>query len=158
MIELNTRHASALTHWFQPERPGHLIGLHVIHTGHGSFRVDRFPNPRAVIVQAGVDYVLAGNPEAFGRSALRDISGWMEVRDEAILRRLRAPLTTAERLVLELTNSPVCPPTNGCYARRLSRADRHRLSASRQRLAGFVILGEVPQGLRRAGGHGRLLS
>src|SRR4051812_13377194 len=49
---------------FPPERVGRLVGSHVLHPGHGSAWADRWPAPRALLVEPGGNYSLAGDPAA----------------------------------------------------------------------------------------------
>jgi RimJ/RimL family protein N-acetyltransferase len=48
-----------LRDWFVPDRPGPLVGLHVLQTGHGACFADRCPHPRAVLTDIAGNYALA---------------------------------------------------------------------------------------------------
>ena len=105
MIRLDKEQAATLRPWFLPEKPGKLLGLHVINTGHGSCWVDRWPNPRGVLVNSGLDYFLAGGTDALDGRTLRQITGWVDVANDSLLRILREErqhLVPDDRLVLEL--------------------------------------------------------
>jgi RimJ/RimL family protein N-acetyltransferase len=71
LVPLTLEQAALLRSWFLPDRPGPLVGLHVLQTGLGAFLVDRWPEPRTVLVRAGFDYALAGDPSAISPSQLR---------------------------------------------------------------------------------------
>lgn len=55
---------------FLPDRPGPLVGLHVIQTGLGELLADRWPEARVAIAHAGQDRQIAGDPGALGVSDL----------------------------------------------------------------------------------------
>ncbi len=63
MLLLTPAQTAALQDWFLPERPGPLVGADVIATGHGRCWVDRWPTPRAVLVETAGNYTLLGNPD-----------------------------------------------------------------------------------------------
>ena len=50
MFQLTPEQTATLKEWFIPDQPGPLVGLHVINTGNGTCHVDRWPNPRAILV------------------------------------------------------------------------------------------------------------
>ena len=65
MLALDDDDLELLQPWFTPESPGAItIGPHVINTGYGNAWVDRWPEPRAVLVEAATNYVLRGDPGA----------------------------------------------------------------------------------------------
>ena len=49
---------------FLPERPGPLIGSHLIQTGHSPCLVDRWPEPNVVLVETAGNYALLGQAQA----------------------------------------------------------------------------------------------
>ena len=62
MVPITPMQAASLRSWFLPDRPGPLIGLHVIQTGNGACFADRWPDPRSVLVETGGNYSLLGDP------------------------------------------------------------------------------------------------
>ncbi len=77
MLLLTPAQTAALQDWFLPERADSLIGPHVIATGHGHCWVDRWPSPRAVLVETGLlaeaagNYSLLGDPAALTPADIR---------------------------------------------------------------------------------------
>jgi hypothetical protein len=71
LVRLTLGQLATLGRWFLPERPGPLIAQHVIATGHGSCLADRWPDPRALAVETGGNWTLAGDPGALDPAALR---------------------------------------------------------------------------------------
>ena len=45
MLQISQQQLAMLKARFLPDRPGPLIGLHVLQTGHGVCFVDRWPDP-----------------------------------------------------------------------------------------------------------------
>lgn len=130
MLQLSLENAQSLKDWFLPERPGRLLGLHVITTGCGTCWVDRFPNPTAVLVENGSDYFLAGAPEAFGRAEIQRIAGWVDVADESVLRLLHkddSQLLVDDRVVLELSTPPIVVTVGHYQIRPLCSEDTRHL-------------------------------
>lgn len=79
MLTVPTSEVPALRPWFAPEQPGPLLYEHVARTGHGVCRVDRWPDPRVVLVELpGGNYSLRGDPSALTASDLDDVVGYVE--------------------------------------------------------------------------------
>src|SRR5215212_9780676 len=70
MLELDQAQARELRAWFLPERPGPLVGSHVVQTGHGRLLVDRWPSPGAVLAEVGANYALSGDAHGLTTSDL----------------------------------------------------------------------------------------
>jgi GNAT superfamily N-acetyltransferase len=78
-VPLTREQLATLGHWFLPERPGPLIAQHVIATGFGGSLADRWPGPRALVVETGGNYTLAGDPGALDPEALRGrVAGFVD--------------------------------------------------------------------------------
>jgi RimJ/RimL family protein N-acetyltransferase len=79
LVPLTREQLAGLCHWFLPERPGPLIAQHLIATGNGSCLADRWPGPRALVVETGGNYTLAGDPGALDPARLRGlVEGFVE--------------------------------------------------------------------------------
>lgn len=66
--------AELSTGWLAVERPGpDAILAHVAGTGHGRAWVDRWPDPAAVLVETGGNYLLVGRPSAVSPGTLRPL-------------------------------------------------------------------------------------
>ncbi len=93
-----------LRDWFRPERPGPLVGMHVINTGHGSCMIDRWPDPRALLVSAADNHSLAGDPHAVDPADLaRRVTGFLDApeRLDALLRAAFPDAVVWDRVVLD---------------------------------------------------------
>ncbi len=65
--------------WFLPDRPGQLVGPHVIHTSLGAAWADRWPQPQAILVESAGNYALLGQPEAISSAGLAPlITGFVD--------------------------------------------------------------------------------
>ncbi|MBI1878594.1 MAG: GNAT family N-acetyltransferase [Chloroflexi bacterium] len=130
MIRLTLNQTTTLKHWFLPDRPGPLIGLHVIHTGNGHCWADRWPNPRAVLVETAGNYSLAGDPNALTPAGLRPhISGVVET-PEPFVSLLWAAFPNAvvwDRVILALHGKPHFSLPPDTLIRRLDPADSVQL-------------------------------
>jgi GNAT superfamily N-acetyltransferase len=126
MIRLAATDWPALRDWFQPERPGPLIGPHVLNTGYGNIWVARWPEPRTVLVETAGNFELTGDPRAIEADELASLaSGFIEAGPdfEDLLRRAFPEGKFWERVVYELT-TPIRPQAiPGFTLRRLSVAD-----------------------------------
>jgi hypothetical protein len=79
-VELTPAAAAALRDWFLPDRPGPMVGLHVLATGHGRILADRPDAPRAVLADTAGNWSLAGDPAALTPGMLRAVlRGFVEV-------------------------------------------------------------------------------
>jgi RimJ/RimL family protein N-acetyltransferase len=123
-VPLTREQLATLRRWFLPERPGPLVAQHVMATGNGGSLVDRWPDPRAVLVETGGNYTLAGDPAAFHPAALRGrVAGVVEAPDGFVplLAAVARELREWPRVVLALQGPPNPPPGHrgGHQVRRL---------------------------------------
>jgi RimJ/RimL family protein N-acetyltransferase len=135
MIQLTLEQTVTLKPWILPDRPGPLVGLHVINTGHGRCWADRWPSPRAVLVETAGNYSLAGDPDALTPADLQPhIAGFVEV-PEAFVPLLRAAFPDAlvwDRVILELPGRPRLSQPPDQSIRRLGPADTAQLKGLSQ--------------------------
>jgi RimJ/RimL family protein N-acetyltransferase len=127
LVPLTPARLATLRRWFLPERPGPLVAQHVMATGHGSCLADRWPDPRAVVVETGGNYTLAGDPGALDPAALRGrVVGFVETpaEFEPLLAAATRELHVWPRVVLALEDL-VDPPAHrgGHQVRRLGPGD-----------------------------------
>ena len=78
MIQLTQEQLTTLHDWFRPERPGPLIGPHILHTGHGTVQADRWPQPRAIFADTAGNCSLVGDPTALTPADFQGIVGMIE--------------------------------------------------------------------------------
>jgi hypothetical protein len=62
---------ATLKPWFLLDKPGPLVGLHVIHTGNGTCRADRWAAPCALLLETPDNHTLLGKPHT-----LESAEGW----------------------------------------------------------------------------------
>jgi RimJ/RimL family protein N-acetyltransferase len=145
---------AALRPWFVPERPGPLVGLHVINTGNGSLLADRWPRPRAVLAEVAGNWSLAGDPDALEEADLRGLlAGFVEApaRFLPLLRAAFADLVLWDRLVFALGGRPRPPPAAGGRVRRLRDDDAGPLGELGEETAWVAKTWGGPAGLAASG-------
>lgn len=129
MIELTSKQAAGLRFWFTPERR-HLIGLHVLNSGRGKCLVDRWPEPRTVMVVLDTLCSLSGRPEALAPNDLREhASGLMHCPGVflPILEKVFPHLRSIDRIVYELDGISTWSVHSGVSLRRLEASDTEKL-------------------------------
>lgn len=130
MIQLTPHQTATLKNWFLPDRPGPLVGLHVIHTGNGTCWVDRWPNPQVVLVETAGNYSMAGEPKALTSADLKShISGFVEAPEPFVplLRATFASVEVWDRVVIELPGKPHFSLPRDLLVRRLGPTDSTQL-------------------------------
>lgn len=121
--------ARALAPFFAPERPGPLMHSHVVTTGVGRVRVDRWPDPQAAHVELpGGNHQLAGDPDALSPTDLADVAGFVDASAHWLpLLRAVDPATAPWRRVFAVLPATVAVPESD--ARLLGPADTAALDA-----------------------------
>jgi RimJ/RimL family protein N-acetyltransferase len=143
--------------WFTPERPGPLVGAHVVRTGIGTALVDRWPDPSAVLVDAGGNLSLAGEPDALDAGTLRRVvRGFLEVPAPfaALADRAFPDAARWQRRILVLPARParVGPVRSSrVRIRRLVAADAGPLAALGGELSWISASWGGPAGLAASG-------
>jgi RimJ/RimL family protein N-acetyltransferase len=126
MVELTPDQAATLRGWFVPDRPGPLVGLHVIQTGNGACWADRWPDPRAVLVETAGNYSFAGEPEALQPADLKPlIAGFVEAPAPFVplLRAAFSNVKVWDRVILELQTQPHFALPRNWIVRRIDPVD-----------------------------------
>jgi GNAT superfamily N-acetyltransferase len=134
LVPLTREQLATLRHWFRPERPGPLVAQHVLATGNGTCLADRWPDPRALVVQTGGNYTLAGDPGALDPGDLRDrVAGFVEAPApfEPLLLAAFGEVAEWERMIFtpEGPPGPLPAPGAGHLVRRLGAADGGALAS-----------------------------
>ncbi len=130
MLQITLKQTATLRDWFLPDRPGPLIGLHIIQTGNGACFVDRWPDPRAILADAGGNYSLAGDPEALEPADLKGrLAGFVEAPESFVplLEATFPELEVWERVVLDLPEKPQFSLPRAPLIRRIEPVDTHHL-------------------------------
>lgn len=152
MIELTPDQIATLRAWFQPERINGLLGPHVITTGHGACLADRWPDPRAILINSSANFMLAGDPAAFAPPALQGrIAGFVNAPPEFVplLRQTFGPFDVWPRIIFTLDDPPKAPAA--AEIRRLGRDDAAALDQLDADLRWISTTWGGPAGLAASG-------
>lgn len=110
--------------WFRPERPGPLIGPHVLQTGRGRILVDDPAAPRTVLAQTGGDnFDLSGDPRGLGPQRLPDGLYRADEAFEPVLREQAGEVVRWPRVIYELDGEPRPVPVPAAEIRPLGPHD-----------------------------------
>ncbi len=136
------------------ERPGPLVGQHVLATGNGSLWVDRLPGPRAVLARTAGNWSLAGEPEAIDPGELpTGLPGMIDAPDSflPLLRSAFADLKIWDRVILHLPAEPATPELDRIDLRPLRANDAQRLAGLDPQLQWISETWEGPKGIASSG-------
>ncbi|MFQ5706127.1 MAG: GNAT family N-acetyltransferase [bacterium] len=167
MMQINTSQTATLEEWFVPDRPGPLVGLHVIQTGNGACFVDRWPNPRAVLVDSAGNYSLAGEAEVLTPVDLKDrIAGFVEAPEPFVplLKAAFPELKVWHRVIMELPGKPSFSLPRTAKVRQIESGDTCHLWGLSPEVAWICKTWGGPAGLASSGhawgafADGRLVS
>lgn len=131
MIQLTIQQLATLRNWFRPDRPGPLIGPHLLNTGHGTAWVDRWPDPRALYVETAQNGSLLGDPTVLTPAMIRSVvTGFVEAPASFVplLEETFPDLVVWERVIAALPSAPTYRPPAGFTVRPLTSADTHHLA------------------------------
>jgi RimJ/RimL family protein N-acetyltransferase len=157
MIELTLTEARRLRPWFTDERPGpDTIAAHVLSTEHGKIYVDRWPEPRAVLVESAGNYLLRGEPRALTVTELRPhVHGFVAAHPafERLLRGIGQRFAVWPRVVAELAelDTPANGRAAGVVVRRLGPADADAIGGLDTELSWISLTWGGPSGLAASG-------
>jgi RimJ/RimL family protein N-acetyltransferase len=153
LIPLTPAQLGTMERWLAPERPGPLVAQHVARTGYGSCLADRWPDPRALIVETGGNYTLAGNPAVLDPADLADrVTGFVEAPPAflPLLRRAVDDVVEWPRVVFALTGPPRVS-FGQREVRRLEPGDADHLSRLSDELSWIAKTWGGPTGLSASG-------
>jgi RimJ/RimL family protein N-acetyltransferase len=131
--QLDPKELASLEPRWLPDRPGPLVALHAIRTGHGTAFADRWPEPRAILASAGGNFSLWGDPAALHARDLEGrVEGFVDApwEFEPVLREAFPGLHTWDRVMHALRVEPPALPVRDAV-RRLGPEDDWRLSGLR---------------------------
>lgn len=127
---LSPQERAALRLWLPADRPGPMVGLHVLNTGQGAFYADCWPDAHALVINSGGNYAMHGSPQALNPEALHEfMAGFVEAGDEflPLLEEAFPDLQVWERVILQAEESPGLPTPAGAEIRRLEAEDEYHL-------------------------------
>jgi RimJ/RimL family protein N-acetyltransferase len=156
LVPLTRQQLATVRHWFLPERPGPLIAQHVLGTGYGTCLADRWPEPRALVVQAGGNYTLAGDPGALDPIGLgNQVAGFVEAPAPFVplLRAAFGEVPEWQRMIFTVEGplSPVPEPRGGHLVRRLGAEDDSSLASLGDETGWIANTWGGPEGLAGSG-------
>lgn len=158
MKRLTPEQTAILKPWFRPERPGPLIGSHVIHTGNGTCLVDRWPEPRVVLVETAGNYTLLGDAQAITPADVQPhIKGFVEASTtfEPLLRTAFPVVGVWQRVVYaQQAISPLylaAATSNDYVVRRLGASDAQYLGRLSDEIAWISKTWGGPESLAASG-------
>jgi RimJ/RimL family protein N-acetyltransferase len=131
MITLDPSQLKGFTAWFTPERPGYLVGSHVLNTGCGQVWADRSPSSRALLAEVAGNYQFYGDPGAFTPQEVAPLlKGFIDcpLEFEPLVRAACPDLVAWERVVYQLEDlRPISTPA-GVEIRRLEETDEPEIA------------------------------
>ena len=133
LVPLSRGQLATARHLLPPERPGPMIAQHLLGTGNGSCLADRWPAPRALLVETGGNWTLAGDRARSTRPpwlAGSPGSSRPRPRSRPLLRAAVRELHEWPRVVLVL-EAPGDPPPDcrsAAQVRRLGPGDAGSLA------------------------------
>lgn len=154
MIPLTPEQTATLKNWFLPEQPGPLIGSHLIRSGHGTCLVDRWPEPRVVLVETADNYTLLGDPQAITPADLPpDLKGFVDASNSfgPLLKLAYPDVKTWPRVMFVQPDRPDPATAGDDSLRRLTPSDVPRLAGLEPELAWISKTWGGPQGLAASG-------
>jgi len=154
MTLLTPRQTATLRDWFVPDQPGPLVGLHVIQTGNGACFADRWPHPRAVLMDIAGNYALAGEPDALIPDHLRrQIAGFVDApaRFVPLLQATFSIVHVRKRVIFALETAPRFSFPQEHLIRRLALADTYHLWGLSPEVAWIGKSWGSPTGLATSG-------
>jgi RimJ/RimL family protein N-acetyltransferase len=154
MLPITFDRLASLRHWFLPDRPGPLVGLHVLQTGHGTCRVDRWPAPRVALVGAGRNLALVGDPGALTADELRPhLVGFVDAPAsfDPLLRATAPTLAVWPRVIFQLPGPPRPVACVDALVRALGPADADHLARLSPEQAWISATWGGPAGLAASG-------
>lgn len=118
---------TALRQFFLPERPGPQTGLQALGEPRDLCLVDRWPEPRAVVVVGPSYLALVGDPEVLRPAGLRALAhrGLIDAPPSLgpVLQQAYPDLRPWPRVVFTLQGRPAPPPPAGITVRQLGADD-----------------------------------
>lgn len=126
MLQLTPDQMRILRDWFVPDRPGPMVGLHVLQTGNGACFVDRWPSPRVALADSAGNFSLVGDLDALNAEDLKNrIIGFVEAPERFVplLRTAFPGMNVWDRMIFELNAAPKLSIPAEQVIRRLVPAD-----------------------------------
>ena len=156
LVPLTREQLAVAWHLVPPERPGPMIAQHLLGTGNGSCLADRWPGPRALAVETGGNWALAGDPAALDPAAVAGrVAGFVEAPAafEPLLRAAARELHEWPRVIFTLEGAGDPPPGRGDAprVRRLGPGDAGPLAGLGSETDWVASTWGGPRGLAASG-------
>ena len=154
MVQLTPEQIAAVKQWFLPDRAGPLVGLHIIHTGHGACFADRWPDPQTLLAEVAGNYQLLGDPEAISAGDLAGRIHGLVQAPPGFRERLAEAfphLDHREHAIYRLNRSPHFSLPIDVSVRRLGTSDAYHLWGLSRESAWIFATWGGPGGLAASG-------
>ena len=156
LVPLGREQLATVRHLLPPERPGPMIAQHLLATGNGSCLADRWPEPRALLVETGGNWTLAGDPAALDPAALAGrVAGFVEAPAgfEPLLGAAVRELHEWPRMIftLEVPGDPPPGRPGADQVRRLGPGDAGSLAGLGEETDWIASTWGGPEGLAASG-------
>jgi RimJ/RimL family protein N-acetyltransferase len=156
LVQLGRAQLATVRHLLPPERPGPMIAQHLLGTGNGSCLADRWPAPRALLVETGGNWTMAGDPAALDPAALAGrVAGFVEAPAtfEPLLRAAVRELHEWPRVVftLDAQGDPQPEHRGDAQVRRLGPGDSGSLAGLGEETDWIASTWGGPGGLAASG-------
>jgi len=128
MIQCNPHQVFSLRKWFEPEKLSWFVGTHLINTGNGACFVDRWPNPKAVLVDVAGNYSMLGDPDALKSSDLRNrVIGFIDApkRVYPLLKEAFSDIIIWDRVIYKMDNPS--RTNEDCEVHKLGASHKHSI-------------------------------
>lgn len=132
MLHLTPEQIKAVHAWFLPERPGPLVGSHLVLTGNGRLLADRWPEPRVLLAETAGNYSIVGETAVLSPIDLRlHVRGFVDAPADAetVLKAAFPDLRVWQRIIFTQPNLPRTPILVNAEIRRLLPAHAAQLDA-----------------------------
>ena len=131
MLELSPDQYTTLRHWFVPERPGPLVGLHVLNSGYGTICADCWPQPHLILSNVAGNYSLGGDATVLKPQDLSGVIGMIEAPTSFVplLQESFADLSVWQRVIYSLGDEPQFVLPDGYDVRRVTAVDTPTIQA-----------------------------
>ena len=130
MILLSPGQRIQIKHWFTPDPPGRLAGMHILKTGNGAILADQWPHPKVILADTAGSYALLGDPDALTTEDMGHyLQGSIYASDHFVpkLTAVFPDLKAREYANLCLSRDPADQPIQQGTIRPLDQDDTHYL-------------------------------
>ncbi|MFQ5632769.1 MAG: GNAT family N-acetyltransferase [bacterium] len=154
MIHISHNQLVKLKDRFLPERPGPLVEMHIINTGHGECFVDRWPDAGTILTHASDTFSLVGDADTLEPKDLKDkIRGLVTAPESyrSLLTKTFPDLKIWNRIIFELAAPTTKYVSSHKNVRRLTAIDAEALANLSAEISWISNTWGGPRGLVNSG-------